>query len=200
MMRKKWLIPGLPFGLLFAVTLALPSPAWAQAPRPDAAIDNVKAKNLNESSKESPKVAVFDFELADSSLEGEKNGPQKDEQARLILISDQVRKGLAGSGKFAVVDISPVNTAAHNSNLQACGECDVDFARKLGADLAITGVVRKVSTLILSLIIYVRDARTGQQVTAMSADFRGNTDESWTRTASFLLRNRLLEPNYGVRQ
>ena len=33
----------------------------------------------------------------------------------------------------------------------------------------------------------------------MNADFRGNTDESWTR-ASYLVRNRLLAPNYGKPQ
>ena len=108
--------------LAFAAMFALSSPAlsssgWAQTPA--------------DTSKQSPKAAVFDFELADTSLEGEKNGPQADEQARLLKISDQLRKGLAESGKFAIVDISPVNTAAHNSNLQACGECDVDFAKKL---------------------------------------------------------------------
>jgi hypothetical protein len=58
-------------------------------------------------------------------------------------------------------------------------------------------VVQKVSNLILSLNIYLRDARTGRLVTSMSADFRGNTDESWQRTASYLLRNRLLAPDYG---
>jgi hypothetical protein len=47
--------------------------------------------------------------------------------------------------------------------------------------------------------IYVRDVHTGTLVTGMSADFRGNTDESWTRTMSYLLRNRLLAPNYGSR-
>jgi hypothetical protein len=26
---------------------------------------------------------------------------------------------------------------------------------------------------------------------------RGNTDESWSRTMSYLIRNRLLAPNYG---
>jgi hypothetical protein len=46
--------------------------------------------------------------------------------------------------------------------------------------------------------IYVRDARSGQLITGMSADFRGNTDESWSRTMSYLLRNRLLAPDYGV--
>jgi hypothetical protein len=29
---------------------------------------------------------------------------------------------------------------------------------------------------------------------------RGNTDESWTRATSYLIRNRLLAPNYGAPQ
>ncbi len=149
---------------------------------------------------DAPKVAVFDFELADTSLDGEKNGPRADEQARLVSVSNQLRKGLADSGKFSVVDIAPVGDAAHNSNLQSCGGCDVDLAKKVDADLSITAVVHKISNLILSMNIYVHDTRTGQLVTTMSADYRGNTDKSWSRTVSFLLRNRLLAPNYGAPQ
>jgi DNA polymerase II small subunit/DNA polymerase delta subunit B len=48
--------------------------------------------------------------------------------------------------------------------------------------------------------IYLRDAHTGRLIASMSADFRSNTDESWSRTMSFLLRNRLLAPNYGAPQ
>src|SRR2546425_47539 len=90
-----------------------------------------------------PKVAVFDFELLDTSLQGEVDGPRTDEQRRLINVSEQLRKALAEAGKFVVLDIAPVNAAAHASNLQACGGCDVQYARRLGADLAITGVVQK---------------------------------------------------------
>jgi hypothetical protein len=146
------------------------------------------------------KVAVFDFELLDTSLQGEVNGPQADEQRRLKDVAEQLRKALAGAGKFVVLDIAPVNAAAHASNLQACGGCDVKYAQQLGADLAITGVVQKVSNLILNMNIYLRDTHSGHLVTAMSADFRGNTDESWSRATSYLLRNRLLTPNYGAPQ
>jgi uncharacterized protein DUF2380 len=144
------------------------------------------------------RAAIFDFELLDTSLQGEIKGPQADEQRRLKDVTDQLRKGLAEAGKFVIVDISPVNAAAHASNLQSCGGCDVDYARQLGADLAITGVVQKVSALILNMNIYLRDTQTGQLIAGMSADFRGNTDESWSRTMSYLLRNRLLAPNYGA--
>ena len=131
------------------------------------------------------KVAVFDFELLDTSLQGEVDGPRTDEQRRLMDVAKQLRKALAEAGKFVVLDIAPVNAAAHGSNLQACGGCDVQYAQQLGADLAITGVVQKVSALILSMNIYLRDAHTGNLITSMSADFRGNTDESWSRTMGF---------------
>ena len=145
-----------------------------------------------------PKLAVFDFELVDTSLQGEVNGPRSDEHDRLMRAGDQLRKELADSGKYGLVDIAPVNAAAHGSNLQACGGCDMRFAQQLGADLVITGVVQKVSNLILNMNIYLRDVHSGQIVTAVSADLRGNTDESWTRAMSYLVRNRLLAPNYGA--
>ena len=146
------------------------------------------------------KLAVFDFELVDTSLQGEVNGPRADEHDRLMRVGDQLRRQLAESGKYQLLDIAPVNAAAHGSNLQACGGCDVQYAKQLGADLAITGVVQKVSNLILNINVYLRDVHTGRLVTSMSVDLRGNTDETWSRAMSYLLRNRLLAPNYGAPQ
>jgi Protein of unknown function (DUF2380) len=163
-------------GLLIALMLAVPSAAAADP----------------------PKVAVFDFELLDTSLQGAVNGPQAGEQRRLKDVTEQLRKALTQSGNFVVLDVAPVNAAAHASNLQNCGGCDVEYAQKLGSDLAITGLVQKVSALILNMNIYLRDVHTGKLITAMSADFRGNTDESWSRAMSYLVRNRLLAPNYGA--
>jgi hypothetical protein len=143
-----------------------------------------------------PRLAVFDFELIDTSLPGEFYG-SRPEEARLARISDQLRKELADSGRFQLLDIAPVREAAHQANLQACGGCDLKLAGQLGADLEITGMVQKVSNLIINLNVYLRDVKTGAIITVASADMRGNTDESWSRTMSWLIRNRLLAPNYG---
>jgi hypothetical protein len=70
----------------------------------------------------------------------------------------------------------------------------------MGAELAITGTVQKVSNLILNMNIYVRDASSGATTAAMSADMRGNTDETWSRSLDWLVRNRLLGPGYGLKQ
>jgi hypothetical protein len=99
-----------------------------------------------------------------------------------------------------LVDLTPIASDAQASNLQACGGCDATLARRIGAQLAITGTVQKVSNLILNLNIYVRDASSGATIAAMSADMRGNSDESWTRTLNWLVRNRLLAPGYGLQR
>lgn len=143
-----------------------------------------------------PKLVIFDFELIDTSLPGEFYG-SKPELVRLDRISEQLREELAKSGKYQMLDIAPIRDAARHANLQACGGCDLKLAGQLGADLEITGVVQKVSNLIINLNIYLRDVKTGAMIIAASADMRGNTDESWTRTMSYLIRNRILAPNYG---
>jgi len=143
-------------------------------------------------------LAVFDFELIDTSLEGELNGPRRDEQVRLANTTDQLRRRLAESGRFVVLEIAPVAAQARASNLQACGGCDTRLAKTIGAELAVTGTVQKVSNLILNMNIYIRDVQSGELVAAMSADLRGNTDESWARTLDWLLRNRLLAPGSGI--
>src|SRR5262249_25350117 len=145
-------------------------------------------------------VAVFDFELIDTSLEGAIRGASPDEQERLARLSDQLRQLLGASGRFSLVDITPIAREAQASNLQACGGCDMRLAQRIGAKLAITGTVQKVSNLILNMNIYVRDASSGATIAAMSADMRGNTDETWTRTLDWLVRNRLLAPGYGLQR
>jgi Protein of unknown function (DUF2380) len=120
------------------------------------------------------RVAIFDFELIDTSLEGATNGPRADETARLVRLGDQLRTLVTSSGKLEVVDIAPVRAEAHKANLQACGGCDADFAQKLGANL------------------YVRVVATRAPLVAMSVDIRGNTDESWSRGLEYLVRTRFL--------
>jgi hypothetical protein len=149
---------------------------------------------------EPPRLAVFDFEMIDTSLQGQVYGPRADERDRLLRTADQVRKELGESGKFQILDIMPVNAAAHQSNLQACGGCDVKLAQQLNADLEITGVVQKVSNLILNINVYLRDVHTGNLVTGASVDMRGNTDESWSRATRYLIRERLLAPSYSAPQ
>src|SRR3954466_16331801 len=80
-----------------------------------------------------PKLAVFDFELIDTSLPGEFYGSTP-EEARLDLISEQLRKALVDVDRFQLLDIAPVRDAARHANLQACGGCGRKLAGLLRPD------------------------------------------------------------------
>jgi Protein of unknown function (DUF2380) len=99
----------------------------------------------------------------------------------------------AGNDDLQPVDITPVQKAAEAQNLQACGGCDRRLAKDIGAALALTGTVQKVSNLILNINMVVRDVATGKVVAAGSADIRSNSDASWFKGVDWLLRNRIAQ-------
>jgi hypothetical protein len=138
-------------------------------------------------------VAVFEFELIDTSLEGASRGVDKDETVRLTRITGLLRDLLAASGKYKVVDLAPAAAKIADAGLiRGCNGCDLTIAGSVGAERAITGTIQKISTLILTLSIYERDVASGREVRVAIAQIRGNTDESWTRGVEWLVRNRLL--------
>jgi Protein of unknown function (DUF2380) len=142
-----------------------------------------------------PKVAVFDFESTDTSLEGATNGPRADEQARLAWLGHELRRRLTQSRRAEIVDIGGVSARVHAGNLRAC---DAARGNELGAKYSITGWVQKISNRILNVNVVVRDVETGKLISGRSVDMRGNTDESWSRALDWLVRNYLLAPHEGV--
>ena len=145
------------------------------------------------------KAAIFPFEFIDAgSLTPGNTPPPPAEAARLALINGVLKERLAASGGYEPVDLSGTAQAIEKAPaFQDCQSCANEIARQAGAEIAVVGYVQKVSNLILNINIRVSNARSGQMLAAGSADIRGNTDESWSRTMSYLIRNRLLAPNYG---
>ena len=60
----------------------------------------------------------------------------------------------------------------------------------------LTAWVQKVSNLILNIYIEIKDVATGQVVVNKSSDIRGNTDQSWQRGITSIVR-RMVEKNQG---
>ncbi len=144
---------------------------------------------------EKTRVAVFNFELIDTSLEGEVKGINDDETKRLVLISDILREKLSESGLYEIANLTALKPKIEDAGyLHSCNGCEVKLAGEADAQIAITGVVQKVSNLILNINVYMRDVESGEMVRSASADIRGNTDRSWSHGISWLARNRLLKP------
>jgi hypothetical protein len=146
------------------------------------------------SAADPPRLAVFDFELIDSSLQGEMEGIDPADQARLRMIEAALRQRLEQSGRFELVDTAPVADQIDAAGLLwSCNGCEAGIAKRLNAEYALVGWVQKVSNLILNLNVVIRDTSTREQVFARSVDIRGNTDESWRHGIRYLLENHLLK-------
>jgi hypothetical protein len=48
--------------------------------------------------------------------------------------------------------------------------------------------VQKVSNLILNINIEIKEVASGQTILNKSVDIRGNTDQSWSRGISYMVR------------
>lgn len=129
----------------------------------------------------------FGIHFNDSSNEGAINGIRPDETERIAMIQDYVARDLTERG-FSLITPAPEDVADLGNPAGSNGR-DTRIAAAMGADYAISGEVTKVSNLILSLSLHVRDARTARTLRAATVDIRGNTDESYRRGYSYLLRN-----------
>lgn len=140
---------------------------------------------------EPPKAAVFDFQLANLGAQG----PTDADVARLGPLSDLLRQQLKDSGRYEIVAIDPVkDEVAKSSDLRKCGGCADDFARKLGADVTITGEIQKVSNLILNINVYVKDLKAGTAEKAYTVDIRGDNDLSFDHGVKYLVKNNMPAP------
>lgn len=138
------------------------------------------------------KAAVFPFDIHDISQEGELIPQSEPEDLRrLKVIADELKVLMQKDGKYDVVDLGPVaKDVDAASPFMKCDGCETEIAKKVGAKLAVTGVIDKWSDSLLSMQIFARDADTGKLVKSMSAAIQGNTDELWLHGIRYLWRNR----------
>jgi hypothetical protein len=135
------------------------------------------------------RLLVLDFEILDTS--GEPVDHRAEHARRLRLIRDSIAQQLADGEFFAIVDRQAVRVELDailaRQYLRTCNGCELDLARHASADLVMLGNFNKVSTLIGSMEIAIKDANTGGIAYARTFDFRGDTDAAWLRAAQFFV-------------
>ena len=116
------------------------------------------------------------------------------ERVRLASIESLFKAMLEASGRYKFVSIPAYVAAktAAGAEIGACGGCEFDYGKQLGADYAAWMVVQKVSDLILNINVYMADVAAGKLAFVHSIDIRGNTDEWWIRGVTYLVKNYLL--------
>lgn len=141
---------------------------------------------------EPPRAAVLPVEFDDTSLQGAMKGLDAGDAARLSRLQTQLVDWLNSSGKFTAANAPGDPTGP---DLRRCDSCAIDLGRKAGAQIAVVSWVQKVSNLILNINLAVYDIATNTRIAGGSVDIRGDTDESWARGLSYLLRNRIFADN-----
>ncbi len=144
--------------------------------------------------KPPPALAVFPVEIWDTSGEGAKpDQAQKLEHATAILA-----RSLEQTGRYRAVDLAPFKAAIEKTEPRYnCNGCWRPIAKEAGAQFAVLSTVHKVSSLISSFDISIADLETGKLVAYASGQFRGDDDQSYTRSIAFLVKEELFKKEAG---
>lgn len=179
----------LAFCLVFETAYAAPSHTATAAETKTRAAHPEAAKT----------IIILPFDLVDTSMQAEMNhGSLASDVARMKRTQKVVRKAVSQQLAFHVLSNAPVHAAIKDAEdtyryLYECNGCEIDIGRKASADLVMTGWLQKVSNLILNINAAIFDVKAGKQVAIASVSMRGDTDESWTDSARYMINERLMK-------
>jgi hypothetical protein len=135
-------------------------------------------------------LVVLPFEIQDTSGEV---GPADRHDAMLSRLTTLVRNEIAFGQSYRVEPKNLTDQAVDAVNagtfLRGCNGCEIDIAKRLGADYVLVGWIYKVSTLILALHIDVKDVMTGNTIWARVFDFRGDNEHAYAHAARAVVRS-----------
>lgn len=167
LLARRWLIVG---GLIaLAFVGALPVAFAGQAP---------------------PTLAVLPFEIEDTSGE---TGPPDRHQNMLTRTTALTAEAITASNLFSAVPEAKVSAAIAEINsgthLRRCNGCELDIAKHAGARYVLVGWIYKVSTLVLTLHVDMKDTATGKLVYARVFDFRGDNERAYQHAVRTMVRS-----------
>jgi uncharacterized protein DUF2380 len=157
-----------------------------------AAAAMVCARPAPTSAQASPiKIAVFDFELNDTSGGSGIVPPDAIDAENLRLATEEARRMLVASGRYSIVDASGAGDPP-KWGFQSCQGCESDRAKRLGADQSLVGLVTRVNRVEHAVQIVIRDARTGALVSNHFTGLRMGANYAWPRAVKWLMDNQVL--------
>jgi len=138
-------------------------------------------------------IVVFDFEMMDSSA-GAGIIPADELDRKYLAEATEVAKNyLQTQGAYKIVDTGSASAEiAKAGALRDCNGCEAKLASKLGGELAMTGIVNRISRTEYEMLISVVDTGTGTRVAAGYTGLRMGANYSWPRGAKWLMERRVL--------
>ncbi len=133
-------------------------------------------------------VIVLDLEmLGDTSVEHLK----QNDEILMNKFSKLFREQLKQQAVFDVINdkqsMALIEQKAQQQFLHRCNGCELDLAKLLGAKQVIVPWIFRMSILIQTLVIEIRDVETGRLILKSPYNFRGNTDKAWKKTILYAI-------------
>lgn len=140
--------------------------------------------------KHDKQTLIMDIEITgDSSVKGDK----EDNLKKISHFSDHLRTELQDKTAFAVITSEAALTATtalqSDENVLNCNGCEMPLAEEYGAGLVMVPYVFRMSHLISTLHIEIKDVASGKVIKKKAYDFRGNTDQAWERAIRYAVRD-----------
>lgn len=139
---------------------------------------------------EADTLVVLDYEFegdaGDATMLAERT-------ARMARMSDVLRTGVERTDRYRVIDSprlrSDIERAGTIQYLHRCNGCELDIARAAGGRYVMIPWVFRMSQLVLTMHVEIKDVSTGKLVMKRALDFRNDTDASWAREIEYLVRD-----------
>ena len=144
------------------------------------------------------RIVVFPFEIIiEDTLVGIPMAQPADVK-RLALLTAEIREMLKASGKYEVVDTTPIAAEIEKmSPFFKCNACETELAKKVGATLTLTGLVQKGSASAANITFGMRDVATDAFVRTGGITVLESSDEGWLRGLRRVVKSRLTEEGAG---
>lgn len=158
------------------------------------ALSIVAAIQPSEAAEPDPiKIAVFHFELNDTSAGGGVISQDAIDSENLTKSTEEARRLLSASGRYSIVDTtSAIDEIIAAGGILHCKGCEGQLAKRLGADQSMVGVVGRVNRTEYTLQILVRDAQTNEIVSNDFTGLRMGANYAWPRGVKSLMNTKIL--------
>jgi len=136
------------------------------------------------------KIAIIDAEMEGDLSDAAR---QSSWPYRLDSLTRNLREGIAQNGTYDVVSLTgAAEVLAKNKSRMAiynCPPCLKEIAESVGADRIMAPRVFRQSNLLMYLQMRIIDMTTEETIITRNFTFRGDNDQSWLRSAEFLIED-----------
>ncbi|MEW8441681.1 MAG: DUF3280 domain-containing protein [Candidatus Thiodiazotropha taylori] len=141
-------------------------------------------------SGQTDKITILPFEIVDHT-------PVPGGEARNDEMLEKLTQFITGrmkeEGIFKVVPHASVQQVVDDAQLgtyiRNCNRCEYDLAKEMGSDKVMTGWIYKMSILVLTMHIEIKDVDSERILIKKAYDFRGDNEKSWLRAANYMVRD-----------